>query len=281
MNKTPNTRSMIFTIYGDYIRHYGDGIWIGSLIKLLQAFGHNDQSVRAAISRMNKQGWVQSNRVGNKSYYSLTSQGKDRMEEASKRIYKEEPKPWSGNWWILFYSIPEEKRHLRDKLREELIWSGFGPLSNSCWITPNDLAKETKLLIEKYGIKDYITIFKAEHLGMNSNSDLVEKCWDLEDINNRYETFIKNNSQKYIIEKNKIDKSKKKTNKMMDDELFVDKTLLVHEFRKFLFVDAGLPDELLPEKWLGDSSTKLVQDYNKILSEPSKCFFEASYEFEK
>ncbi|HLR67800.1 MAG TPA: phenylacetic acid degradation operon negative regulatory protein PaaX [Virgibacillus sp.] len=276
MNKTPNTRSMIFTIYGDYIRHYGDGIWIGSLIKLLQAFGHNDQSVRAAISRMNKQGWVQSNRVGNKSYYSLTSQGKDRMEEASKRIYKEEPKPWSGNWWILFYSIPEEKRHLRDKLREELIWSGFGPLSNSCWITPNDLAKETKLLIEKYGIKDYITIFKAEHLGMNSNSDLVEKCWDLEDINNRYETFIKHYSQKYIIDKSKIE-----TNKMTDDECFVEKTLLVHEFRKFLFVDPGLPDELLPEKWLGDSATKLFQDYNKILSEPSKRFFESIYEFEK
>ena len=267
---------MIFTIYGDYIRHYGDGIWIGSLIKLLQAFGHNDQSVRAAISRMNKQGWVQSNRVGNKSYYSLTSQGKDRMEEASKRIYKEEPKPWSGNWWILFYSIPEEKRHLRDKLREELIWSGFGPLSNSCWITPNDLAKETKLLIEKYGIKDYITIFKAEHLGMNSNSDLVEKCWDLEDINNRYETFIKHYSQKYIIDKSKIE-----TNKMTDDECFVEKTLLVHEFRKFLFVDPGLPDELLPEKWLGDSATKLFQDYNKILSEPSKRFFESIYEFEK
>lgn len=276
MNKAPNTRSMIFTIYGDYIRHYGDGIWIGSLIKLLQAFGHNDQSVRAAISRMNKQGWVQSNRIGNKSYYSLTSLGKDRMEEASKRIYKEEPKPWSGNWWILIYSIPEEKRHLRDKLREELIWSGFGPLSNSCWITPNDLEKETKLLIKKYGIKDYITIFKAEHLGMNSDLDLIEKCWDLEDINNRYESFIQQYSQKYIIDKNKIE-----TNKMSDDECFVEKTLLVHEYRKFLFVDPGLPDELLPEKWLGDSATKLFQDYNNILSEPSKRFFESIYEYEE
>ena len=66
-----NTRSMIFTLYGDYISHYGSKIWIGSLIRLLNEFGHNDQSVRAAISRMNKQGWVQAEKIGNKSYYSL------------------------------------------------------------------------------------------------------------------------------------------------------------------------------------------------------------------
>jgi phenylacetic acid degradation operon negative regulatory protein len=41
MEKSLNTRSMIFTLYGDYIRHYGNEIWIGSLIKLLGEFGHN------------------------------------------------------------------------------------------------------------------------------------------------------------------------------------------------------------------------------------------------
>ena len=34
-------------------------------------------------------------------------------------------------------------------------------------------------------------------------------------------------------------------------ECFVERTKLVHEYRKFLFVDPGLPEELLPEKWLG------------------------------
>ena len=66
-----NTQSMIFTIYGDYIRHYGNKIWIGSLIRLLKEFGHNEQSVRVAVSRMMKQGWIDSEKKGNKSYYFL------------------------------------------------------------------------------------------------------------------------------------------------------------------------------------------------------------------
>lgn len=121
-----NTQSMIFTIYGDYIRHYGNKIWIGSLIRLLKEFGHNEQSVRVAVSRMMKQGWLESEKVGNKSYYFLTKRGKLRMEEAANRIFKLMPNEWDGKWRILMYTIPEEKRQIRDELRKELLWSGFG-----------------------------------------------------------------------------------------------------------------------------------------------------------
>lgn len=273
MKKKFNTRSMIFTIFGDYIRHYGSVIWIGSLIKLLEAFGHNEQSVRAAVSRMSKQGWVQSERRGNKSFYSLTDQGIIRMEEASRRIYKEPKQPWDGKWWILIYNIQEDKRHLRDKLREELVWSGFGQLSNSCWITPNNLEKEINLLIKKYGIEENVTFFHASYKGMEDHTSLVKKCWDLEQVNQKYAEFIEQYSQKYIIHKNKINK-----NEMSDSSCFVEKTLLVHEFRKFLFIDPSLPDELLPKKWLGDSAADLFKEYNDILSKPATRFFESVFE---
>lgn len=98
MERKFNTRSMIFTIFGDYIRHYGNEIWIGSLIKLLEAFGHNEQAVRVAVSRMSKQGWLKSERHGNKSFYSLTEQGKVPMKEAARRIYKEPLPKWDGTW---------------------------------------------------------------------------------------------------------------------------------------------------------------------------------------
>ena len=55
-----NTQSMVFTIYGDYVRHYGNKIWIGSLIRLLKEFGHNEQSVRVAVYRIrSKDGLIQ------------------------------------------------------------------------------------------------------------------------------------------------------------------------------------------------------------------------------
>ncbi|RHW42099.1 phenylacetic acid degradation operon negative regulatory protein PaaX [Neobacillus notoginsengisoli] len=267
-----NTRSMIFTLYGDYISHYGNKIWIGSLIRLLEEFGHNSQSVRAAISRMNKQGWVQAEKAGNKSYYSLTPRGVRRIEEAAKRIFKLKPEEWDGKWRIFMYSIPEEIRSVRDELRKELIWSGFGTLSTSSWISANPLENEVYDLIDKYGIEEYVDFFIAEYSGPRENIRLVEKCWDLEEINKRYQEFITEYSQKYFIEKNKISKGL-----MTDADCFVERTKLVHEYRKFLFIDPGLPEELLQEKWLGGHAASLFADYYKELATPASRFFEAVF----
>ncbi|WP_043930773.1 phenylacetic acid degradation operon negative regulatory protein PaaX [Bacillus sp. EB01] len=264
-----NTRSMIFTLYGDYISHYGNKIWVGSLIRLLEEFGHNSQSVRAAISRMNKQGWVQAEKVGNKSYYSLTARGVRRIEEAAKRIFKLKPEAWDGKWRILMYNIPEDIRNIRDELRKELVWSGFGSLSNSSWISANPLENEVYDLIDKYGISEYVDFFIADYNGPKENARLVEKCWDIDEINGRYQEFIQTYSQSYIIGKNKIQKGQ-----MTDAECFVERTKLVHEYRKFLFVDPGLPEELLPEKWLGGHAASLFAEYYKELAEPSSRFFE-------
>ncbi|WP_027964022.1 phenylacetic acid degradation operon negative regulatory protein PaaX [Halalkalibacillus halophilus] len=273
MDKQFNTRSMIFTLYGDYIRHYGDVIWIGSLIKLLKEFGHNSQSVRTAISRMHKQGWVQSEKRGNKSYYSLTDQGRARIDEASKRIYKSESPSWDGTWRILIYTIPEDERHLRDELRKELVWSGFGLLANSCWITPNPLDEQVNRLIEKYDIADYVSFFNASYEGMSDAKTLVEKCWDLSEVNQKYSDFIKEYSEKYYLDKNKIEKGE-----ISDGECFMKCAALVHEYRKFLFVDPDLPTELLPDQWLGDSAAALFSDYHKLLDGPAIRFFESVFE---
>lgn len=263
---------MIFTLYGDYIRHYGNEIWIGSLIRLLKEFGHNEQSVRAAISRMYKQGWVDSRKEGNKSYYFLTERGIDRMDEAAKRIFKLNPEKWDGKWRMLIYSIPEEKRNIRDELRKELMWSGFGSIANSSFISPNDLTKQVYLLIDKYDIKEYVHYFIAEYKAPRENQTLVKESWDLNDINEHYKTFIDFYSKKFLEAKKKIAK-----NQMTQAECFVERTKLVHEYRKFLFTDPGLPEELLPKKWLGSKAANLFTDYYRELTEPACHFFESVF----
>ncbi|WP_059104412.1 phenylacetic acid degradation operon negative regulatory protein PaaX [Shouchella shacheensis] len=268
-----NTQSMIFTIYGDYIRHYGNKIWIGSLIRLLKEFGHNEQGVRVAVSRMVKQGWLQSERQGTKSYYFLTPQGVERIDEAAKRIFKFEQHEWDGKWRILMYKIPEDQRQIRDGLRKELLWSGFGSFSNSCWISPNNLEKELETLIKKYGIHDYVDFFEAIYKSPKENHTLVEKSWPLEEIEEKYESFISTYSRQFIVHQSVIARGE-----MTDAECFVERTKLVHEYRKFLFVDPGLPRELLPSKWSGSHAMLLFSQYYKLLAEPASRFFEAVFE---
>lgn len=267
-----NTRSMIFTIYGDYVSHYGNEIWIGSLIRLFEEFGHNSQSVRAAISRMSKQGWVQSRKDGNKSYYFLTERGESRIEEAGNRIFKLKPHVWDGKWRILTYHIPEERRHIRDELRKELVWSGFGTLANSCWISPNNLEKELEAIIDSYKIRDHVHFFKASYDGPYEDKTLIETCWDIENINAKYDAFITAH-----LEKMETAKSRMENQGMTDAECFVERAKLVHEYRKFLFIDPGLPEELLPEKWLGTRASELFAAYYKVLAEPASRFFESVF----
>ena len=268
-----NSRSMIFTIYGDYIHHYGNKIWIGSLIRLLKEFGHNEQAARVAVSRMMKQGWLQSEKRDNRSYYYLTDQGISRIEEAGHRIFKLNPNEWDGKWRVLMYSIPEEKRHIRDELRQELLWSGFGSFSNACWISPNNLEKEVKLLIEKYDISEYVDFFVSEYIGPKDNHSLVEKSWPLEQVVEKYEEFIIKYSKQFIANQEIINRGE-----MSDADCFVERTKLIHEYRKFLFIDPGLPKELLPENWNGTLAATLFNQYYKVLAEPASRFFESIFQ---
>nr|WP_245402852.1 phenylacetic acid degradation operon negative regulatory protein PaaX [Peribacillus muralis] len=272
-NIATNTQSMIFTIYGDYIRNYGSKIWIGSLIRLLKEFGHNEQGVRVAVSRMVKQGWIQSEKQGNKSYYFLTDRGIQRMDEAANRIYKMKPNDWDGKWRILMYTIPEDKRQLRDDLRKELLWSGFGSFCNGCWISPNDLEKEIGFLIEKYEINEYVDFFISEYKGPKENHSLVQKSWHLEEIENKYEQFIEKYSKQFIVHQSIIGRGE-----MSDADCFVERTNLVHEYRKFLFIDPGLPEELLPPKWNGNHAALLFSQYYQVLAEPASRFFESVFQ---
>lgn len=272
MEQNLNTRSMIFTLYGDYIHHYGGEIWIGSLIRLMEEFGHNAQAIRAAISRMSKQGWVEARKEGNKSFYYLTEIGQKRMEEAGKRIFKLQPNTWDGKWRMLIYSIPEEKRSIRDELRKELVWSGFGALSFSCYISPNPLEEQVYHLIKRYDIEPYVDFFISEYDGPHTAQDLVQRCWNLSDINDKYQRFMDMYSQKFIIDRTKIEKGE-----MQDGECFVERTKLIHEYRKFLFVDPGLPDALLPQDWLGEHATVLFREYYQVLAQPASRFFESVY----
>ncbi|WP_109690584.1 phenylacetic acid degradation operon negative regulatory protein PaaX [Tumebacillus permanentifrigoris] len=263
-------QSMLFTIYGEYVRHYGNEVWIGSLTRLLGEFGMTEQAVRAAISRMQRQGWLVSRKIGNRSYYSMSPRGQKRLDEAAKRIYPRQAEGWNQRWCMISYNIPEERRHLRDQFRKELSFLGFGLLTNSTWFSPNDLAEQVKELTETYAITQHVELFTAAHIGWSEPQQLVAKCWDLEGINASYRAFI----ETYRPQLQALQPAQD----LPDNRCFVEKTQLVHEYRKFLFIDPDLPEELLPELWLGREADNLFSALYTLLDPGAKRFFETMYE---
>ncbi|MBL0386536.1 phenylacetic acid degradation operon negative regulatory protein PaaX [Tumebacillus sp. ITR2] len=264
-------QSMLFTIYGEYLRHTSNEIWIGSLTRLLGEFGMTEQAVRAAISRMQRQGWLTSRKVGNRSFYSMSPRGQKRLDEAAERIYpRHEGKGWQGKWCMISYNIPEDRRHLRDQFRKELTYLGFGLLTNSTWFSPNDLTDKVREITETYEITGHVEIFTAEHFGWSEPRQLVEKCWDLESINASYRSFIDTYRPHFEALRAQGD--------LPDNRCFVEKTQLVHQYRKFLFIDPDLPQELLPDLWLGQEADELFSEFYGWLHPGATRFFEELYE---
>jgi len=61
------------------------------------------------------------------------------------------------------------------------------------------------------------------------------------------------------------------------NECFREEILLIHEYRKFLFLDPGLPDELLPEPWLGRDAARLMREYYGQVSPAARRFFQSVF----
>ena len=164
-------RAAMLTLYGDYVRYRGVEIGIGSLIKLLGNFGLSEQSVRSAVSRMCRAGLLRVRHNGTKSYYSLTEMGMSMVEEGERRIFERNNSSWNGYWSVVVYYIPEEKREARDKLRQELTWIGYGPLSTATWISPHDPLKMD--LAAKYQKPSVKHLLGTDSIGRDILSRLI------------------------------------------------------------------------------------------------------------
>ena len=266
-------QAAILTLYGDYLLKRGGEIGIGSLIELLGNLGLSQQAVRSAVSRMCRAGLLKVRRVGRKSYYSLTEDGHQLLTKGAKRIFERKNSHWDGSWNIVTYSIPEQRRQARDRLRLELSWMGYGALTEATWISPYDLTKEVEELGERLNIRDYIQVFQARDQGFTDPKKMVSLVWDLSRIHQKYASF----TQKY---EPKLDDHLRRTRAgetIEPSECFVERFELIHEYRKLPFFDPDLPVELLPEYWLRPRAAALFREYHELLADKANKYFDSVF----
>jgi phenylacetic acid degradation operon negative regulatory protein len=267
-------QSMMFTLYGDYIIHRGGEVWVGTLIQIAAQFGLSEQAMRSSLSRMSRNGWLRVRRIGNRGYYSLTARSKRLLEEGAQRIFVRRAGAWDGRWRVLSYSIPERRREVRDELRKQLTWMGFGPLSSGTWVTPHPLEGEVAGLVERLGIREMVEMFAARHLGFADDGTLAQRCWDLAALNARYAAFVARYEPRNAVHQQRLARGEA----VPESECFVERFLLLHEYRRFFFLDPELPAELLPAGWLGGAAAQLFQTYHALLAERANAYLDSVFE---
>ena len=228
-----NARSALFDVYGDHLRARGGAAPVASLVRLLTPLGIAPPAVRTAVSRMVRQEWLAPMKVKGVPGYALTPRAVRRLDDAAARIYRTEPAGWDGHWHLLVVS-PPTGRSARDRVRNGLSFLGYGPLDDTTWVAPRAAAEVDSLLAGEGARAERFT---ARHDG--DSSALVVRAWDLDGLARAYVRFL---DEAQVLAA---------TTDSSDRAAFVAKFRLLHEWRKFLFRDPGLPAALLPVDWPG------------------------------
>ncbi|UOF89607.1 helix-turn-helix transcriptional regulator [Fodinisporobacter ferrooxydans] len=260
--------SVLFTLIGDFYRNLDMKVWVGSLIQYMEQFAISDGTVRVTLSRMVQQGLIESHKVGQKGYYSVTDKGRRRVKNGISRVYNFEDIPWDGNWRIVLCNMAELEKDSKENFKKELQWTGYGYLGNNTWISPHNRHSHVISIADEYGISDHVDLFTGRYDGPESYRRIVEKAWDFCEIEEQYKLFL----QKFEPEFQRNFLLSMDGN-LTESDAFVQRIMLVHEYRKFLFIDPRLPKEVLPSDWIGDEARSLFRKYHQFLSPLAEKFF--------
>lgn len=251
-NLTIRARSLIVTTWGDTIRPLGDGMWLGSVIRLLAPLGLNERVIRTSVFRLQKDEWLKSRQKGRRSFYSLTDNGERRTDAADQRIYRVAAPGWSGKWLMLVagdLTIAE-----RDALRHDLMLQGFGSPAAGVFAAPTPDWKEVESLLDEHDLRDRVAVFHADHADAASPQALrsmVANAWDLSQLAESYSGFVDQFAP--------IAERLTAGGQCDGETAFMLRTLLVHDFRRIILRDPMLPDPLLPTDWSGHRARNLIR----------------------
>ncbi|MGH9000285.1 MAG: PaaX family transcriptional regulator [Acidimicrobiia bacterium] len=252
-------RSIVFDLFGEYIRYGGGEIGLRALVELLAPFGMGEDVVRVSMSRLRREGWFESSRVGRESRYVLTAKAWSLLDEGRVRIFERPPEPWPGQWCMVIYNVPESARSTRDRIRKSLAWLGFGPLVPSTWVSPHD--RRAEVAGAWRGVPDVrLQLLMARSEGLEDDRDIAARCWDLEGLGADYGRFLDDWAPSVANWEHHPPEGA---------QALVERTRLIHEYRMFPFKDPALPAELLPTDWRGRRAYELFLTGFGLLRRPA------------
>jgi phenylacetic acid degradation operon negative regulatory protein len=258
-----NPRSLLFTLYGDYVRPLGqEEVRVGALVRLAAELGVTGNALRSALSRMTREGWLSARRNGGPPRYRLSRRGLELIEEGTRRIYDAHRAAWDGRWLLVSYTLPEPRRGQRDRLRQGLGFLGLGSLGNGLFATPHDLREQVRDLIGRCGVEADVTMHHGTLEWPAEPAQVVARAWDLGRLGARYADFLE-----------RIRGEIPHAGGLGDRDAFCRRFLLTHEYRRFPFSDPDLPDALLPAGWVGSAARAAVLEYNAPLRPPAERFY--------
>jgi phenylacetic acid degradation operon negative regulatory protein len=243
-----SARSLLLTVLGEFVHPRSEAVWTATLLDALALLGVEEKSARQSLTRTASEGLLSSSRHGRRVLWELTPAGARLLEEGTRRIYgfMRERVPWDGRWLVLSVPIPETQRQLRHRLRTRLNWLGLGSPTPGLWVTPDDTkTAAVRAAVRDLGLEGLAFAWVGPASGIGDEARLLGDAWDLADVEDRYLAFLESFEGRAAGD---------------PGEAFVAQVTMVHEWRRFPFLDPDLPSELLDHDWPGPRASAVFHD---------------------
>jgi phenylacetic acid degradation operon negative regulatory protein len=254
-------RSVVFDLFGDHLRYHGGAARTQALVDLLAVFDVGEPTARIVLARMRREGWFETRRQGRQAVYALTDKAWSLLDEGRTRIFERAHPAWDGQWRMVIYTVSEQDRAERERLRRTLSWLGFGPLATATWRSPHDRLDEVERRLA--GTSARVDLLTCRSRDAADDLDMVERCWDLKALARDYQDFV--------AQVEDLPAAAELARMTGPDALRL-RIELVSSYRHFPFRDPDLPAELLPEDWPGHRAHALFLAAHDALGPPAEAF---------
>jgi phenylacetic acid degradation operon negative regulatory protein len=230
---------VLLTILGELVLPRSGSAWTQTLVDALALLDVEEKNARQAVARLASQGFIESERHGRRVRWKLTAAGRTLLTVGTDRIYGfgVPTSDWDGRWVVVLCPVPEDQRGKRHQLRSRLEFAGFGFLGPATAIAPHaDREEVASAVLTELDLVDGAALFRAEAGGLVPDEQLLRRAWDLDGLAGRYRELMATFG----------DRSPR-----TDDGRLAALVALVHEWRRFPFIDPEIPARLLPPHWIG------------------------------
>jgi phenylacetic acid degradation operon negative regulatory protein len=165
---------------------------------------------------------------------------------------------------MVIYSVPETDRGIRDRIRKELAWLGFGPLAPSTYICPHNRVQQ---VYEKFTDEPVVRLdtLRCQSRGLTVDREMAARCWDLDGLNEDYRELLRTY---------RVRLPTYRAGHLRPQEALIERMQLTYDYRKFPFRDPDLPLELLPGGWVGRDTHEMFLEAHALLGAPAERFYD-------
>ena len=246
-------QDLVLTIFGAFVRRPGQTVWSGGMVEILEGLGFTTGAARAALARLVNRDLLARTRQGRLAFYSLTHRADALLADGDRRIFSfARTAPAVDVWTVLWHAIPEERRVERSRFASRLRFLGFGAVHDATWVAARDREQEVRMLLRELDIEPYATILTGHMSRGLPPKALVAQTWRLDLVQEHYEAFLS---------RFRVLCSKGARRDLEPAAAFNVRTVMLHRFRGFPFMDPELPRDVDP---LGELRAEVVATFDEV-----------------